>query len=277
MKRIPTIMFPEVLDSLESLSNEEIGQMMRLIIKWNKGESVEPQNSLEKFAWATILPKLERDKERYEEISEKRRDAVNKRWNKSKDTNVYKSIQDNTTNTNSSSSSNNSSKEELIGIEQPNSSEDESVVSKGLESLENIFPQGKNYVGIDELNLWNSLKQAEKQMMIKRASMYIRDEKKKEDGKYIKKMGKWMVEQIEKGLEPKTPSIKNSTNGSDPRLLQRTDGNLYTLILSKVNNKTNLADKIYFKLNRKDLFDNRDQLSNFIKELSHEEINHLLN
>ena len=58
-------MFPEVLDSLESLSNEEIGQMMRLIIKWNKGEVVEPKDSLEKFVWATIYPKLDQDKQKY--------------------------------------------------------------------------------------------------------------------------------------------------------------------------------------------------------------------
>lgn len=277
MKRIPTIMFPEVLDSLESLSNEEIGQMMRLIIRWNKGESVEPQNSLEKFAWATILPKLERDKERYQDISEKRREAVNKRWDKQKDTNVYKSIQDNTTNTNSSYNYNNTSKEVLFDIQQPNSSEDESVVSKGLESLEKIFPQGRNYIGIDEVNLWNKLSQQEKQVMIKRGSMYIRNEKKKDDGKYIKGIGKWMREQVEKGFEEQMPSMKNKTSSDDPRLLKLTDGNLYAILLSKTNNSSKMADKLYYLLNRKEMFSSKEELSTFVRNLNQEEINDLIN
>jgi len=277
MKRIPTIMFPEVLDSLESLSNEEIGQMMRLIIRWNKGESVEPQNSLEKFAWATILPKLERDKERYQDISEKRREAVNKRWDKQKDTNVYKSIQDNTTNTNSSYNYNNTSKEVLFDIQQPYSSEDESVVSKGLESLEKIFPQGRNYIGIDEVNLWNKLSQQEKQVMIKRGSMYIRNEKKKDDGKYIKGIGKWMREQVEKGFEEQMPSMKNKTSSDDPRLLKLTDGNLYAILLSKTNNSSKMADKLYYLLNRKEMFSSKEELSTFVRNLNQEEINDLIN
>jgi hypothetical protein len=277
MKRIPTIMFPEVLDSLESLSNEEIGQMMRLIIRWNKGESVEPQNSLEKFAWATILPKLERDKERYQDISEKRREAVNKRWDKQKDTNVYKCIQDNTTNTNSSYNYNNTSKEVLFDIQQPYSSEDESVVSKGLESLEKIFPQGRNYIGIDEVNLWNKLSQQEKQVMIKRGSMYIRNEKKKDDGKYIKGIGKWMREQVEKGFEEQMPSMKNKTSSDDPRLLKLTDGNLYAILLSKTNNSSKMADKLYYLLNRKEMFSSKEELSTFVRNLNQEEINDLIN
>ena len=270
-------MFPEVLDSLESLSNEEIGQMMRLIIKWNKGEIVEPQSSLEKFAWATILPKLERDKERYEEVSEKRRDAANKRWSIQKDANACKSIQVITSNANSSSSYNNSSKEELFNTEQPSSSEDESVVSKGLESLEKLFPQGRNFIGIDEVNLWNSLSQEQKKVMIKRGSMYIRNEKKKEDGKYIKGIGKWMREQVEKGLEDKLPSMKNSTKSDDPRLLKMTDGTIYSILQEKVKGQTKLADKLYYLLNRKDMFSSKDELLTFVLTLNQTEINDLIN
>lgn len=267
-------MFPEVLDSLESLSNEEIGQMMRLIIRWNKGEVVEPQSSLEKFAWSTILPKLERDKERYEEVSEKRREAVNKRWSKEKNTNVYNSIQKNT---NSSYNYNNSSKEELFDIKQPSSSEDESVVSKGLESLEKLFPQGRNYVGIDEVNLWNNLSQQEKQSIIKRAAMYIRNEKKKEEGKYIKGLGKWMREQIEKGLEEKLPSMKNATKADDPRLLKMTDGSIYSILLQKSSGQTKVADKLYYLLNKKEMFTNKEELLTFVRTLNQTEINDLIN
>lgn len=270
-------MFPEVLDSLESLSNEEIGQMMRLIIKWNKGEIVEPQSSLEKFAWATILPKLERDKERYEEVSGKRRDAANKRWSIQKDANASKSMQVIASNANSSSSYNNSSKEELFNTEQPSSSEDESVVSKGLESLEKLFPQGRNFIGIDEVNLWNSLSQEQKKVMIKRGSMYIRNEKKKEDGKYIKGIGKWMREQVEKGLEDKLPSMKNSTKSDDPRLLKMTDGTIYAVLMDKVEGQSAKADKLYSLFNNKDLFTSKNELLMMIKSLTKDEINNLLN
>ena len=281
MKRIPTIMFPEVLDSLESLSNEEIGQMMRLIIKWNKGEVVEPKDSLEKFVWATIYPKLEQDKEKYLETCEKRRQAVNKRWSKEKDTNEYKSIQENT---NSNYNYNNTSKEVLFkdqedGKHEPldGGSVSEEPVSKGLESLEKIFPPRKNDIGIDEINLWNSLSQQNKKTMIQRASMYIRNENKKDEGKFIKKIGKWMREQIEKGFEESMPSMKNSTSSTDPRLLKLVDGQVYSTILNKVSDSTGKADKIYNQLNRKDIFNDKKELLNFVQSMDNQEINNLLN
>ena len=274
-------MFPEVLDSLESLSNEEIGQMMRLIIKWNKGEVVEPKDSLEKFVWATIYPKLEQDKEKYLETCEKRRQAVNKRWSKEKDTNEYKSIQENT---NSNYNYNNTSKEVLFkdqedGKHEPldGGSVSEEPVSKGLESLEKIFPPRKNDIGIDEINLWNSLAQQNKKTMIQRASMYIRNENKKDEGKFIKKIGKWMREQIEKGFEESMPSMKNSTSSTDPRLLKLVDGQVYSTILNKVSDSTGKADKIYNQLNRKDIFNDKKELLNFVQSMDNQEINNLLN
>ena len=274
-------MFPEVLDSLESLSNEEIGQMMRLIIKWNKGEVVEPKDSLEKFVWATIYPKLEQDKEKYLETCEKRRQAVNKRWSKEKDTNEYKSIQENT---NSNYNYNNTSKEVLFKDQEDwkhepldGGSVSEEPVSKGLESLEKIFPPRKNDIGIDEINLWNSLSQQNKKTMIQRASMYIRNENKKDEGKFIKKIGKWMREQIEKGFEESMPSMKNSTSSTDPRLLKLVDGQVYSTILNKVSDSTGKADKIYNQLNRKDIFNDKKELLNFVQSMDNQEINNLLN
>lgn len=270
------MIYPEVLDALENLSKEEKGAILEMIIKWNRGEEVVASTSLEKFVWATILPKLEDNKLKYEEISNKRTQAVNKRWGKQMDTNVYKSNDLNTNSSYNSNSSNNSSKEELLDIQQPNSSEDESVVSKGLESLEKLFPQGRNYIGIDELNLWNSLSQEQKKVMIKRASMYIRNEKKKDDGKYIKGIGKWMREQSEKGFEEKKPSMNNSTKSDDPRLLKMTDGNIYGILLSKVGS-TRVADKLYYLLNRKDKYSTKEELLSEAKKLNQQRINELIN
>ena len=259
-KRIPTIMFPEVLDSLESLSNEEIGQMFRLIIKWNKGEIVEPQNSLEKFAWATILPKLERDKESYETKCEKNRKAANKRWGKDDDTNASECMHTNATNANYNYNSNNISNDILLGdMGQPKSSEDDSVVSKGLERLESIFPEKKNRIDIDTINLWNGLKQEEKKILIQRATIYIREEKKNNEGKYIKQLSKWLEEQKNKGIEPTKTKMTNSTKNDDTRLLKFTDGNIYSFILSKCDT-TSKADKTYSEFNKKELFKTKEEM-----------------
>jgi hypothetical protein len=277
MKRIGIMIYPEILDALENLSTQEKGAILEMIIKWNKGEEVIPSNSLEKFVWATILPKLEDNKQKYQEISVKRTEAVKKRWDKQTDTNEYKSIQVNTNSSTNYNSSNNSSKEELLDKKQPSSLEGDEVVSKGLESLENIFPQGRNFIGIDEVNLWNSLTQQNKQVMIKRASMYIRNEKKKDDGKYIKGIGKWMREQVEKGFEESLPSIKNGTKSDDPRLLKHTDGAIYSILLEKTNGSTGMSDRIYQILNKKDDFTNRESLLNFVKGLDRDEINTLIN
>lgn len=262
------MLYTEVLDSLESLSNEEIGRMFRLIIKWNRGEVVEPQDSLEKFVWATLLPKLEHNKESFikkcETASENGKKGGAPKGNK----NASKAKTSEGLNITSENNQNqhnynynyiNSSKEELINTEQPSSSEDESVVSKGLESLEKIFPQGRNYVGIDEVNLWNSLTQEEKKVMIRRASMYVRNEKKKEDGKYIKGMGKWMREQVDKGLEDKPTSMKNNTKGDDPRLFKLVHGQLWSSIetLTKSSKK---ADELYQKHNKKELYKDAQEM-----------------
>lgn len=267
------MIYPEVLDSLESLSNEEIGKVMRLVIKWNKNEPVEPTDSLEKFVWSTLFPKLEENKKNYLDLCEKNKKNAEKRWSKQSDTTVSHRIPNDA---NYNYNSINSSKEELNNIQQPSSSMDESVVSKGLESLEKLFPQGRNYIGIDELNLWNNLSQQEKQIMIKRGSMYIRNEKKKDDGKYIKGIGKWMREQIEKGFEEKTPSMKNNTSSGDPRLLKMTDGNIYSILLSKSENSTKIADKLYYALNRKEMFSTKEEFLNFVRTLNQNEINQLI-
>ena len=261
-------MFPEILDSLESLSNEEIGQMIRLVIKWNKGEIVEPQSSLEKFVWATMLPKLERDKDRYEEVSEKRRDAVNKRWSKEKDTNVYKSIQENT---NSSYNLNNISKDILIEDKEQLETPDEvSIVSKGLETLEQTFPERKRAIGIDEINLWNSISQPQKSNLIKMAKVYIRNEEKKENGKFIKQLSKWMKEQIDTGIpeEIKKPVKK------EKRLFEMTNA----VVWQKINEfgfSNNQTDIIYQLLNTS--LDSKEEFVKLIKSSKKEDLESLLN
>jgi len=262
-KRIAIMIYPEILDSLESLSNDEIGQMFRLIIKWDKGEEVIPQNSLEKFVWATIYPKLEENKIAYNETCEKRRDAVNKRWGKEKDTNEYKSIEEN-----SNSNSNNISKDILVdkGIEQQESPEGDSVVSKGLESLENIFPERKRDVGIDEINLWNNLSQTQKSNVIRIASLYIRKEEKNEGGKYIKKLSKWFNEEFDKGInEEKIPRKKPESK----KTFKYIDGNVINKLTEKLGS-SNHVDYVYHILNTSGL--SKEDLINTVNELNQQEL-----
>lgn len=284
------MIYPEVLDALENLSTQEKGTILEMIIKWNKGEEVIPSTTLEKFVWATILPKLEENKEGYlSRVETNKRNGLlggapkgNKNASKNKTTDGLNETTENNQkqhNYNSNyNSNNNSSKEELLNIEQPSSPpKGDEVVSKGLESLEKTFPQGRNYIGIDEINLWNSLSQEQKKIIIKRATLYIRNEKKKEEGKYIKGVGKWLKEQIENGIEEKQPTMNNSTKSDDPRLLKMVDGNIYSLIMGKVNNSTRSADKLYYLLNKKEMFQNKQELLLFVKELNQQEINDLIN
>ena len=287
------MIYTETLDALCNLPNEDIGQVMRHIKTWNDGGEPVIDNPYHKFLWSMILPDLERNKETYLSTLEKRQIAgrengkLGGRPRKGNETQEkVMGFSDNPNNPNYNYNynynSNDSSKEESIrdkdGKHEPldGGSVSEEPVSKGLESLEKIFPPRKNDIGIDEINLWNSLSQQNKKTMIQRASMYIRNENKKDEGKYIKKIGKWMREQIEKGFEESLPSMKNSTKGDDPRLLKHIDGQIYSILLSKVNNSTGKADKIYFMLNKKDNFNDKSEMLNFIYGMDEEEITILL-
>jgi hypothetical protein len=285
-KKERSLLLPKSLikSYLEDLNQDEQLELMNQLFNWYLGNENPPiQHKMVKVLYDNVLPVFESHKDNYTNgdlggapvgnQNARKKDkttettettpVVLKNKPKDKDKEKDKDI--------------NSSKEELINTEQPSSSEDESVVSKGLESLEKIFPQGRNYVGIDEVNLWNSLTQEEKKVMIKRASMYVRNEKKKEDGKYIKGMGKWMREQTEKGLQEQLPSMKNSTKADDPRLLKMTDGSIYSILLEKVSGQTKQADKLYYLLNKKEMFTSKGELLSFVTSLNQREINDLIN
>jgi hypothetical protein len=265
MKKLNVMLHTEIIECLKELDNENLAKVMRMIFDWYDEKPVEPETQLEKFSWKFILPRLERNKETYENIIERNKNNSKNAGRPKKviqDNPLDLSGNPNNPNLNLNNNlNNNSSKEELlsIGFDQPKSSEDDSVVSKGLERLESIFPVKKNSIDIDTINLWNSLTQQEKQTLIQRATVYIRDEKKNEDGKYIKQLSKWLKEQKDKGIEPKSSKMFNSTNNDDPRLLKLTDGNIYSFILGKVST-TSAADKIYQQFNKKELFSTKEEM-----------------
>ena len=271
MKKINVMIYAETLEALCELPNEDVGALMKHINDWNNGKEVVIENPFHKGMWKVILPDLERNKETYLTTLENRqrvgRENGKKGGRPRKDKETQENplgFSDNPNNPNynyNSNYNNNSSKEELLsrGFDQPTSSEDDSVVSKGLERLESIFPVKKNSIDIDTINLWNSLTQQEKQTLIQRATVYIRDEKKNEDGKYIKQLTKWLKEQKDKGIEPKSSKMSNSTKNDDPRLLKHTDGNIYSFLLDKVSS-TSQADKIYHEHNKKELYSTKEEM-----------------
>jgi hypothetical protein len=273
MKKLNVMLHTEIIECLKELDNENLAKVMRMIFDWYDEKPVEPETQLEKFSWKFILPRLERNKEDYLNTVERNKEngkkggapIGNKNALKNKTSEgLIETTENNPKQHNlnlNNNLNNNSSKEELLsrGFDQPTSSEDDSVVSKGLERLESIFPIKKNSIDIDTINLWNSLTQQEKQTLIQRATVYIRDEKKNEDGKYIKQLTKWLKEQKDKGIEPKSSKMFNSTNNDDPRLLKLTDGNIYSFILSKVST-TSAADKIYQQFNKKELFSTKEEM-----------------
>lgn len=265
------MIYAETLEALCELPNEDVGALMKHINDWNNGKEVVIENPFHNAFWLMILPDLERNKETYLTTLENRqrvgRENGKKGGRPRKDKETQENplgFSDNPNNPNynyNSNYNNNSSKEELLsrGFDQPTSSEDDSVVSKGLERLESIFPVKKNSIDIDTINLWNSLTQQEKQTLIQRATVYIRDEKKNEDGKYIKQLTKWLKEQKDKGIEPKSSKMSNSTKNDDPRLLKHTDGNIYSFLLDKVSS-TSQADKIYHEHNKKELYSTKEEM-----------------
>ena len=85
------MLYFDVRPCLARLTMEEQGRLFNAML--NYGEfGVEPDfEYMLGIAWDFIKPRLDRDRERYEDICEKRRQAILTRWEKQcGDTNVYK-------------------------------------------------------------------------------------------------------------------------------------------------------------------------------------------
>lgn len=254
----------EVIECLRILSDETLSKVMRMIFDWNDGFPVEPQNEIEKFAWAMILPKLEANKETYLSIIERNRENGKKGGRPKNNENPNNPMgyfgNPKKANYNYNSIDNTSNEVLSNNSEQHSSLEGDEVVSDGLAKLESIFPSKKNSIDIDTINLWNSLNQDEKQFLIRKATVYIREEKKKNEGMYIKQLPKWLREQKEKGILSTMNNTTNLTSTKDERLFKFTNGNVYNRICDIVGGSTTVADKLYHRHNRKDLYSSADEM-----------------
>lgn len=119
--------------ALESFSDKEIGAVFRaLLLYHNEGQPTEFKDRALTLMFRQAAAAYDRDSARYAEICEKRRKNIQKRWS---DTNEYKSIQENTTDTNSNTNSSSNSN--------PNSSSNDNSIR--LEEAADA-PQRKRFV-----------------------------------------------------------------------------------------------------------------------------------
>ena len=93
----------EYAEELDLFTNEQLGELFRALLHYSAYGTDSDSNSFPIKLMYRILKKgIDQNFEKYEEVSNKRRDAINKRWNKEKqektenDTNEYNSIQMNT-------------------------------------------------------------------------------------------------------------------------------------------------------------------------------------
>lgn len=91
------MLYFDLRPSLKRLSLEDKGRLFEAILDFGEYGVIPELDGVLAFAWDFIQPRLEKDRDRYTEICEKRRDAVNTRWERERtqqdNTNEYKSIQ----------------------------------------------------------------------------------------------------------------------------------------------------------------------------------------
>ena len=68
-------------NSLRLLNHQQLGQLFAAILDYGEtGQQLQSDDPFLLFAWNAILPDMDRDTLRYEQIVEKRRQAAGKRW-----------------------------------------------------------------------------------------------------------------------------------------------------------------------------------------------------
>ena len=293
MDKINIVLHTEVVECLRPLDDETLSKIMRMIFDWNDGIEVEPVSQVEKFAWAFVLPKLERNKETYVTKIEKQREIARQNGlkggapkgnqNARKQPKITESVDNVDKNNPNKLNLNlyNTSKEVLYVEEverdlQPEPLDGGSVgiegYSKGMEKLEQIFPQQKRDNGMTEEIMFGKLTQPQKANLIKKAVMYIRKESQNQDGKFIKKLSKWMKEECDKGIQEELkPTVKKETLTFSRSGFQ--DANMI-VYLQSIFDSDREADSIYHKLNR--LGYTQQELYNIAKTYKKEQILNLI-
>lgn len=99
-KQPGTMLYFDIRPCLKRLSTQEKGILFEAILDYGEFGAVPELEGQLGVAWDFIQPRLDRDRERYEEVSKKRTAAINARWDKTRSeqagTNEYKCIQKDT-------------------------------------------------------------------------------------------------------------------------------------------------------------------------------------
>ena len=95
------VLYTSYSDKFKKLSDEQIGKLARLIFAYQLGKDIpEITDPAIEIAFEVIRNDLDMNNKKYDEVSEKRREAIRKRYSQDKtvqeNTNEYKSIQMNT-------------------------------------------------------------------------------------------------------------------------------------------------------------------------------------
>lgn len=93
MKKETFILNTDLDEKTQSLSDEEVGQVFRKIIKYVKSEDLPKLSEKLELLFDFIKVDLDKNTKKYEETCKKRKEAIQNRWNKTTDTKEYKSIQ----------------------------------------------------------------------------------------------------------------------------------------------------------------------------------------
>ena len=89
-KQPGVMLYFDIRPCLARLTMDEQGQLFNAILNYGE-DGIEPDfDYMLGIAWDFIKPRLERDRERYEEVCEKRRQAAQARWEQEdRDANAY--------------------------------------------------------------------------------------------------------------------------------------------------------------------------------------------
>lgn len=80
---VPTIIYPDWEDMCKALPEKQRANLLLAIFAYMKrNEEPGEDDPILKVAWSVMRPVIDRDRKKFLELSDKRRDAVNQRWDK---------------------------------------------------------------------------------------------------------------------------------------------------------------------------------------------------
>ena len=92
------LIFSDCLPAVETLGDAAAGVLFKMLLRYSEtGEKPDNIPTILQFPFMSFVAQIERNRDKYLAVCEKRKDAIKKRWSKEKsiqkDTNEYKRIQ----------------------------------------------------------------------------------------------------------------------------------------------------------------------------------------